>query len=127
MPTEPEHLAAWVALAKLGAVSIGINPSYTSTELSYTQLDNEANRIVNPINSKNGATVEPICFKCSRFPAQCGSSRVLRFACAWGAQSEGSGPFSAAAMAASRRPPRTLQRFEQVSLPAQKAWLWSAL
>jgi|UPI000563DF37 hypothetical protein len=38
-----------------------------------------------------------------------------------------SGPFSAAAMAASRRPPRTLQLFEQVSLPAQKAWLRSAL
>jgi len=42
MPTEPEHLAAWVALAKLGAVSIGINPSYTSTELSYTLTDSKA-------------------------------------------------------------------------------------
>jgi acyl-coenzyme A synthetase/AMP-(fatty) acid ligase len=42
MPSTPEHLCAWVALAKLGAVSIGINPNYTTQELAYTLSDSEA-------------------------------------------------------------------------------------
>jgi acyl-coenzyme A synthetase/AMP-(fatty) acid ligase len=46
MPTAPEHLAAWVALAKLGAVSIGINPSYTPNELKYTLTDGKADYVL---------------------------------------------------------------------------------
>ncbi|CAE6854352.1 MULTISPECIES: class I adenylate-forming enzyme family protein [Paraburkholderia] len=42
MPSAPEHLCAWVALAKIGAVSIGINPNYTTKELGYTLVDSKA-------------------------------------------------------------------------------------
>jgi len=46
MPTSPEHLAAWAALAKIGAVSIGINPAYTTTELAYTLTDSKAEYVL---------------------------------------------------------------------------------
>nr|WP_315396939.1 class I adenylate-forming enzyme family protein [uncultured Duganella sp.] len=42
MPTVPEHLCAWLALAKIGAVSVGVNPGYTSAELKYTLTDSKS-------------------------------------------------------------------------------------
>jgi acyl-CoA synthetase (AMP-forming)/AMP-acid ligase II len=66
-----EFPITWIAIARLGAVMVPINPSYTSRELAYVLSDSDASAIV--IED----TALPTLAQCSDRPPALGNDRVI--------------------------------------------------